>query len=47
METQADPEMEIDRSDSWIRARKDKDGNFKSEAVKEIAQAIVSFYFCC
>lgn len=45
IQSQGDPEMEIDRSDSWVRARKDKDGNFKSEKIKEIADDIVSCSF--
>ncbi|XP_074378405.1 uncharacterized protein LOC141719944 [Apium graveolens] len=34
------PEEPIDRSDAWVLARKDKDGNFKNENVKEKAEKI-------
>lgn len=45
IQSQGDPEMEIDRSDSWLLARKDKNGNYKSEKIKQIADEIVSFSF--
>lgn len=45
IQSQGDPEMEIDRSDSWVLAHKDKDGNFKSDKVKQIAEDIVSCSF--
>lgn len=35
--------MKIDRATAWILARKDKDGNFKSEEVKKKAEEIVSY----
>lgn len=45
MQSQGDPDIEIDRSDCWIRARQDKDGNFMSDEIKNIANEIVSFSF--
>lgn len=47
MQSNGDSEMEIDRSTTWILARKDKDGNFKSEEVEQIAEKIVSCSFVC
>lgn len=38
--SQDDPEMEIDRSSTWLHARKDKNGNYKSPKIKEIAKQI-------
>lgn len=50
MQSQGDPDIEIDqseidRSDCWIRARQDKDGNYMSDEIKNIANEIVSFSF--
>lgn len=46
MQSQADPEMEIDRSTTRIHAQKDIDGKFRSEKVKEIALNIVGYSLC-
>lgn len=32
-----DPEVDIDRSSTWLRARQDKDGNYKTEELQAIA----------
>lgn len=45
MQLKKHPEEPIDRSDAWVLARKDKDGNFKNENVKEKAEKIVSYSF--
>ena len=45
MESQGDPEMEIDRSTTWILARHDKDGKMESEKLQTIALNIVSYSF--
>lgn len=45
MQSQEDPETEIDRSSTWLRARQGKDGNYKSDKIKEISEEIVS-YLC-
>lgn len=45
MQSQSNPEMEIDRSATWVRARQDKDGNYKDPKLKEIAEEIVSYSF--
>ncbi|KAL1826550.1 hypothetical protein ACET3Z_004962 [Daucus carota] len=42
-----DPEMEIDRSSTWLRARCDKDGNYKSKEIETIAEDIVKVLFLC
>lgn len=42
MQAEGDTEMEIDRSTTWTRARKDKDGNF-TKAVGDIVTEIVSW----
>lgn len=41
MQYGGDPEVEIDRSSTWIQARCDKDGNYKSDEIKTIAEKIV------
>lgn len=45
MQIESDPSMEIDRSDTWIQARHDEDGNFQNDEVKQIAEDIVSYSF--
>ena len=45
MESQGDPEMEIDRSTTWILAQHDKDGKLESEELQTIAFNIVSYSF--
>lgn len=45
IQSQGDPEIEIDRSCTWLRARQDSDGNYKSEEVQKIAMDIVSYPF--
>lgn len=45
MQSGGDPEFEIDRSDSWLCARHDKDGNYKFEEIKNIVAEIVSYSF--
>lgn len=45
MQSQSNPEMEIDRSATWVHARQDKDGNYKDPKVKEIAEEIVCYSF--
>ena len=46
MQIEADPTiLEIDRSDTWVRARQDEDGNFQNDEVKKIAEDIVSHLF--
>lgn len=46
MQSQKNPELEIDRSLSWVSGRKDKNGNFKSEVVRLKAKEIVSYLYC-
>ena len=42
MQSGGDLEMEIDRSTTWLLARCDKDGNYKSDKIQTIAEEIVS-----
>ena len=39
------PTMEIDRSDTWVKARQDENGNYLDDDVKTIAENIVSYSF--
>lgn len=41
MQSGGDPEIEIDRSSTWLRARCDKAGNYKTDKIKTIAEDIV------
>ena len=45
MQSESHPEQSIDRSMTWVLARKDKEGNFKTEEVKHKAEEIVSYSF--
>uniref|UniRef100_A0A164YAA0 Uncharacterized protein n=1 Tax=Daucus carota subsp. sativus TaxID=79200 RepID=A0A164YAA0_DAUCS len=38
--SQEDPEGEIDRSSTWLRARKDKGGKYKTDEITKIAEKI-------
>ena len=43
MQSQSHPDAEeVDRSETWILARMDEDGNFLNDAVAEKAKEIVS-----
>lgn len=44
MQFESHPEAEeVDRSDTWLEARKDKKGNFINDAVVKKAEEIVSY----
>ncbi|KAL8135024.1 hypothetical protein AgCh_009887 [Apium graveolens] len=38
---EADPTAEIDRSDTWVRARQDEEGNFQNDEAKKIIEDII------
>lgn len=44
-EKEEEPDLEIDRSTTWLEARKDKDGQLVREELKIIAANIVSYSF--
>lgn len=45
MQSESHPgeEEKIDRAKSWVLARKDKEGNFKNDKIREKAEEIVSY----
>lgn len=45
MQSESHPEEDIDRSLSWVLARKDKMGNFKNDDVEKKAKEIVSYSY--